>query len=33
MLLFGSFAGAREDPAWTHNLRANPAIDVEVGNE
>jgi deazaflavin-dependent oxidoreductase (nitroreductase family) len=33
MLLFGSFAGAKEDPAWAHNLRANPAIDVEVGTE
>lgn len=33
MLLFASFAGAKEDPAWAHNLRANPEIDVEVGTE
>ena len=33
MLLFGSFAGAKDDPAWAHNLRANPDIDVEVGTE
>jgi len=33
MLLFGSFAGAKDDPAWVHNLRANPNIDVEVGTE
>ena len=31
MLLFGSFAGAKDDPAWAHNLRANPEIDVDVG--
>jgi deazaflavin-dependent oxidoreductase (nitroreductase family) len=33
MLLFASFAGAKVDPAWAHNLRANPNIDVEVGTE
>jgi len=33
MLLFASFAGSKEDPAWAHNLRANPEIDVEVGTE
>ena len=33
MLLFASFAGAKEDPAWAHNLRANPEIEVEVGTE
>ena len=33
MLLFGSFAGAKDVPAWAHNLRANPNIDVEVGTE
>jgi deazaflavin-dependent oxidoreductase (nitroreductase family) len=31
MLLFGSFAGAKNDPAWVHNLRVNPTIDVEIG--
>jgi deazaflavin-dependent oxidoreductase (nitroreductase family) len=33
MLLFASFAGAKEDPAWAHNLRAIPEIEVEVGTE
>jgi deazaflavin-dependent oxidoreductase (nitroreductase family) len=33
MMLFGSFAGAKDDPAWAHNLRKNPEIDVEVGTE
>ena len=33
MMLFGSFAGAMDDPAWAHNLRENPEIDVEVGTE
>ena len=33
MLLFGSFAGAKDDPAWVRNLRANPTIDVEIGTE
>jgi deazaflavin-dependent oxidoreductase (nitroreductase family) len=33
MLLFGSFAGAKKDPAWVHNLRTNPEIEVEVGTE
>jgi deazaflavin-dependent oxidoreductase (nitroreductase family) len=33
MVLFASFAGAKDDPAWAHNLRANPEIDVEVGTE
>ena len=33
MVLFGSFAGAKGDPAWAHNLREKPEIDVEVGTE
>lgn len=33
MMLFGSFAGAMDDPAWAHNLRENPEIDVEVGTK
>ena len=33
MLLFASFAGAKKHPAWVSNLRANPAITVEVGDE
>jgi deazaflavin-dependent oxidoreductase (nitroreductase family) len=31
MLIFGSYAGADIDPAWVHNLRANPHVHVEVG--
>jgi deazaflavin-dependent oxidoreductase (nitroreductase family) len=31
MLIFASKAGAPENPAWYHNLRANPAATVEVG--
>ncbi len=33
MLLFASFAGAKKHPAWVSNLRANPTITVEVGDE
>ena len=33
MILFGSFAGAKHDPAWVHNLRERSEIDVEVGTE
>lgn len=33
MLIIGSFAGADVDPAWVHNLRANPQVHVEVGAE
>ncbi len=29
-LIVGSAAGSPKDPAWVHNLRANPAIDVEI---
>ena len=27
----GSNAGLDSDPAWTHNLRANPLVQVELG--
>jgi deazaflavin-dependent oxidoreductase (nitroreductase family) len=33
MLVAGSYAGAPVDPAWVHNLRANPKAHVEVGTE
>jgi deazaflavin-dependent oxidoreductase (nitroreductase family) len=33
MLIIGSYAGAPKDPAWVHNLRANPRAHVEVGTE
>src|SRR6478752_2638644 len=31
MLILGSYAGAPKDPAWVHNLRANPHARIEVG--
>jgi deazaflavin-dependent oxidoreductase (nitroreductase family) len=31
LIIIGSFAGADVDPAWVHNLRANPAARIEVG--
>ena len=33
MLIIGSYAGAPNDPAWVHNLRAHRRAHVEVGNE
>ena len=33
MVIFASKAGAPENPAWFHNLRANPTATVEVGND
>ncbi|MCV7103104.1 nitroreductase family deazaflavin-dependent oxidoreductase [Mycobacterium palustre] len=33
LIVIGSFAGAPKDPAWAHNLRANPAARVEVGSD
>lgn len=33
MLIVGSYAGAPKDPAWVHNLRANPKVHIEVGTE
>ena len=32
LLILGSFAGSDVHPAWVHNLRANPAARVEIGN-
>ena len=31
LIIVGSFAGAPVNPAWVHNLRANPQAHVEVG--
>jgi deazaflavin-dependent oxidoreductase (nitroreductase family) len=31
MLILGSYAGAPKDPAWVHDLRANPHARIEVG--
>jgi len=33
MIIFASKAGAPENPAWYHNIRANPTVTVEVGND
>ena len=33
LLILGSFAGSDVNPAWVHNLRANPAARVEIGND
>ena len=33
MIITGSFAGADNNPAWVHNLRANPRAYIEVGTD
>jgi deazaflavin-dependent oxidoreductase (nitroreductase family) len=33
LIIIGSFAGADVNPAWVHNLRANPSAHVEIGSE
>lgn len=33
LTVFASAAGAPSHPAWYHNLKANPEIDVEYGTE
>jgi deazaflavin-dependent oxidoreductase (nitroreductase family) len=33
VIIIGSFAGAEVNPAWVHNLRANPSAQVEIGAE
>ncbi len=33
LIVIGSFAGAPVNPAWVHNLRANPAAHLEVGTD
>jgi deazaflavin-dependent oxidoreductase (nitroreductase family) len=33
MFIFASKGGADENPAWYHNLVANPKVTVEVGTE
>src|SRR5262245_58622208 len=33
LIIIGSFAGADVNPAWVHNLRANPSAQVEIGAE
>ncbi len=31
--VFASYAGLDVNPAWYHNLKANPAASIEVGEE
>jgi len=33
LLIVGSYAGAPKDPAWVHNLRANPRAHIEIGTD
>jgi len=33
LIIIGSFAGAPNDPAWVHNLRANPQARIEIGGQ
>jgi deazaflavin-dependent oxidoreductase (nitroreductase family) len=33
LIIIGSFAGSDINPAWVHNLRANPSARVEIGTE
>ena len=33
MILVGSLAGAEVDPAWAHNLRANPRAHIDLGTQ
>lgn len=32
LFVIGSANGARKDPNWCHNLRARPAVTVEIGH-
>ena len=31
--IVGSAAGRDNNPAWVHNIRANPRVTVEIGSE
>jgi deazaflavin-dependent oxidoreductase (nitroreductase family) len=33
IIIIASKGGSPENPAWYHNLKANPTIEVEVGTE
>lgn len=33
LLIFASNAGAPKHPAWYHNLRANPRVTIEMGDD
>lgn len=32
-IVAGTAGGSRKDPAWIHNLQADPDVDVEVANQ
>lgn len=33
LIIIASFAGADKHPPWYHNLKANPQVTIEVGEE
>jgi deazaflavin-dependent oxidoreductase (nitroreductase family) len=33
LIIVGSFRGSPTDPAWVHNLRANPQVHLEVATD
>src|ERR1700694_3737038 len=33
LLIIAGYGGAETNPAWVHNLRANPAAHIEIGTE
>lgn len=33
LIIVGSFAGADNNPAWVHNLRAHPSAHIEIGTD
>ncbi|MBU8810307.1 nitroreductase family deazaflavin-dependent oxidoreductase [Mycolicibacterium goodii] len=33
ILIVGSYAGGPKNPAWVHNLRANPNAHIEIGTD
>ena len=33
LAIFASKAGAPDNPDWYHNVRANPAVTIEIGTE
>jgi deazaflavin-dependent oxidoreductase (nitroreductase family) len=33
LIVVGSMGGTPKDPAWVHNLRARPDVEVELGSE
>jgi deazaflavin-dependent oxidoreductase (nitroreductase family) len=32
-VIFASKGGAPNNPGWYHNLKANPAVSIEIGND